>query len=455
MVTSPVKDASGNSQPPRVDTLYTGTIPPRQTSEYVFSGQEAQSGLLHSVIVTTEAKPGTYQAKLVSRSTGIMYQVELLAKQTREMNNAGVHPWTVQGDNKSHIVLFNYSKDEAKVGIFISSGTKIVWASEIFIAPQETREISINDLQREQIPDDQGRRIPLSLKNGVADWRTPFSGKVTGRLMVTSHDGAMARNYSCGTYYGVCNLLLWTYYQDILSGGELPMYGVTANYCDFNPNAPTRCVNGSPTSGSLYINWTVGATNIIALSSPSQSGASKPMLTGVSAGKGTASVEVIAGSCTGTGGGTPTVQQPNQIFVTQDVTGTVNCTFSSSARTITYTIEDSTGNPLTMAIPIHENVPVTTSSCNNGIVQTGTGCLLNNLYAPGTLDQFNDYLWAGCPSSSQVEPCGFTFQNQQWQYCPTGLPASSIGTVGTDKVGNVIISVDGNITSLIGTTFLP
>jgi hypothetical protein len=56
-VTTPVKDADGNSHPPLVNVLYRGTIPPHQTDEYVFSGQEAQSGLLHSVVVTTEAKP--------------------------------------------------------------------------------------------------------------------------------------------------------------------------------------------------------------------------------------------------------------------------------------------------------------------------------------------------------------------------------------------------------------
>jgi hypothetical protein len=112
--TTPAKDVSGNSQPPQLDMIRTVTTPPHQTVEYVFTGQEAQSGLLHSVIISTKGTPGTYQAKLVSRSTGTLYQVELLAEETLEMNNAGVHPWTIQGDTESHIVLFNHSKSDKK-----------------------------------------------------------------------------------------------------------------------------------------------------------------------------------------------------------------------------------------------------------------------------------------------------------------------------------------------------
>ena len=313
-VTSPVVDADGNSQPPMVNVLHTGTIPPHQTGEYVFSGQEAQNGLLHSVVVATEAKPGTYQAKLVSRSTGILYQVELLAKETREMNNAGIHPWSVQGDSKSHIVLFNHSKNNAKIGIFISAGSATLWASEMMLAASETREVSINQLQKEQIPDDHGRRIPISATEGVVDWRTPNSGEVTGRLMVTSQDRAMARNFSCGTYYGVCALYLSTYYTDIAVGGALPMYGASADYCNFNPNAPNRCINGTPMNGTVNYYWSVGTTSIIKLNTSSDEYKAEPTLKGVSPGSGYATVEAEAGSCTSTGGGNPSVGCLAQLY---------------------------------------------------------------------------------------------------------------------------------------------
>jgi hypothetical protein len=140
-LTSPAKDSAGNSQSPWLNLIHAGTIPPHHTGEYVFSGQEAQSGLLHSIVVSAQGKLGTYQAKLVSRSTGILYQVELLAKESLEMVNAGVHPWTLRGDTESHIVLFNHRKSDKKIGIFINAGSTL-WSSETVLAASETRAYS-------------------------------------------------------------------------------------------------------------------------------------------------------------------------------------------------------------------------------------------------------------------------------------------------------------------------
>ena len=397
-VTSPVKDAEGNSHPPLVNVLHTGTIPPHQTGEYVFSGQEAQNGLLHSVVVATEAKPGTYQAKLVSRSTGILYQVELLAKESREMNNAGVHPWTVQGDTKSHIILFNHSESSAKVGTFISSGAATAWAREIILAPSETREISINQLQTEQIPDDQGRRIPALLKDGVVDWRTPDSGKVTGRLMVTSRDSAMARNFSCGAFYGVCGLVFLVDSNFIAAGGDDQLYQATANYCDFNPNAPVKCVNGSPTSGSVYYAWSVGTTNIIALKSGQQD-TQKPMLHGVSGGTGYANVEVEAGSCTSTGGGDPTVQTPTSLPAVGSVYNNVatDCPAGQAgwSREAIRQLNDQNGNPMQIVTPIAESVTQVTNGLGLGTPTQHNG----NTNNVGQIGDILDFCTPLCPST--------------------------------------------------------
>jgi hypothetical protein len=354
--TTPAKDASGNGQPPMSDMIRTVTIPPHQTGEYVFNGQEAQSGLLHSVIVTTKGTPGTYQAKLVSRSTGILYQVELLAKESLDVNNSGVHPWTVQGDAESHIVLFNHSRRDRKVGVFINSDSTILWANEMILAASETREISINKLQSEQIPDDQGRRLPITTKEGVVDWKTPDSGDITGRLMVTSRDAAMARNFSCGVYYGACQLSFNTLALDIPVGGVLPMYSASANYCVFptvsNQNHP-RCTYGSPTSGTVYYNWNVGPTSIITLNGdgPSQS----PNLRGVSAGSGTATLTASAGGCQVTATGNPMVRMPTyfpniQTLNTEQLTSTTTPSCPSGQagwqREVIRQVEDQNGTAI-------------------------------------------------------------------------------------------------------------
>jgi hypothetical protein len=313
-VMSPVKDAKGNSHLPLLNPIHADTIPPHQTREYVFNGQEAQSGLLHSIVVTTKAEPGAFQAKLVSRSTGILYQVELLAKESLDMNNGGVHPWTLQKDTESHIVLFNHSKSDKKVGVFINAGPNIIWAKEMVLAASETREISINKLQSEQIPDDEGRYLPITAKEGTVDWRTPDNGDITGRLMVTSRDAAMARNFSCGNRFAMCQFALYTLASDIAVGDVLPMYNAVANYCSFNPNTPLNCSLYSPGgSGVANYSWNVGAASIITLNTSADQYLPKPNLQGVSSGTGTAVVTASGGGCTATGTGNPTVQVPGAL----------------------------------------------------------------------------------------------------------------------------------------------
>jgi hypothetical protein len=294
-LTSPVKDKEGNTHPPALSSVHSGFVPPHQTEEYVFSGQEAQSGLLHSVVVTTDTKPGSYQAKLVSRSTGRLYQVELLAKEALDMNNTGVHPWTLEGDTESHIVLFNHTKRDRKVGIFISAGS-ILWSSETILAPSETREVSINKLQREEITDDNGLHLPRSIKEGVVNWMTPDSGDVTGRLMVTSRETGMARNFSCGSYTGACQLLFQTLALNIPVGQAQSMYSAYANFCSFpavsNQNHP-RCTYGNATAGTAYYTWTAAPTSVITLNSLGDESVPTPMFKGISPGNGTATVEAL------------------------------------------------------------------------------------------------------------------------------------------------------------------
>jgi hypothetical protein len=350
--TTPAKDASGNSQPPQLDMIRTMTIPSHQTGEYVFSGQEAQSGLLHSVIVTTKSTPGTYQAKLVSRSTGTLYQVELLAKETLEMNNSGVHPWTIQGDTESHIVLFNHSKSDKKVGIFINAGSTTLWSSETVLAASETREVSINKLLKDQIPDDHGRLLPLTAKEGVVDWMSPESGDVTGRLMVTSRTAAMARNFSCGTYKSECGLNFYTYYTNIGEGYTLQMYEGAAEIC-INTQ-PLQCSNTNATNGTVNYNWNVGASTIITLNASSEQTKQSPMLLGVSQGSGTATVTAYAGSCQSSGGGSPTVGKDAPLLSSSctagsggnltDSWGVIGCSLSALTYVLSSSESCTTGN---------------------------------------------------------------------------------------------------------------
>lgn len=151
-----------------------------------------------------------------------------------------------------------------------------------------------------------------------------------------------------------------------------------------------------------------------------------------------------------------TVQVPDHLVVSQDTTSTPNCPSGKhvSLRQINYLIEDPSNTPIATNPRIRENVPTNiVSSCTNSVVQTGATCTSTFNFLGGGVGSFTDVLSAGCPGATTPTPCGFTFQNQQWQWCsPNGN--TSIGTIGKDTVTNSLITVNGNVLGFSpGTTF--
>jgi hypothetical protein len=80
--------AAGNSPEKRV--LRQLTIDPRRTVEFALSDSTSQSGLLQSVIVESDRQPGEVLGKVVSRSDGSLYEIELLGKDQLDQNNGGI-----------------------------------------------------------------------------------------------------------------------------------------------------------------------------------------------------------------------------------------------------------------------------------------------------------------------------------------------------------------------------
>jgi hypothetical protein len=145
----------------------------------------------------------------------------------------------------------------------------------------------------------------------------------------------------------------------------------------------------------------------------------------------------------------------DHLLVLSDSTQTQNCGSNPSTllRQITYEIKDQNNNQLLTVISMRENVPFTVSSCNGSIVHNGTSCTLNTSLLPNVLSEFTDFLSPGCPNSSTNSPCGFTFANQQWQWCPSSAAPQSMGTIGPVKAQNTLINVDGSLFFTPGTVF--
>jgi hypothetical protein len=133
---APVSSAPGDS--PEKVTIRQLTIAPRRSVELALSDAVSQSGLLQSLFVETDKKPGEVLGKAVSRSDGNLYELELLEKDQMDENNGGIHPWSVEGDSESHLLLFNYSTKARVFGVGISNGV-ILWDKKYTLARNETR----------------------------------------------------------------------------------------------------------------------------------------------------------------------------------------------------------------------------------------------------------------------------------------------------------------------------
>jgi hypothetical protein len=131
----------------------------------------------------------------------------------------------------------------------------------------------------------------------------PDSGEGTGRLMVTSHSRALARNFSCGQFIVVCG-------GDWYSGNGLQVGEFSNDVAWFIPQycdefSPSQCTGGSPvSSGSANFNWySVGGSTVARLNSSSDQYVSDPNIYGVGPGTGYANIQATAGSCSAYGGG--------------------------------------------------------------------------------------------------------------------------------------------------------
>ena len=360
--------------------------------------------------------------------------------------------WSTGNGDDTMVTMWNPA-DEEQSFIF-----RIVFAGGhydrlVTLGPRATYMFDVSEIMAAPGPDLEGNATPPGTQEGSAEI---LGIEADNQSILVAVDSS------------VYNVRKATCYQQCTTCNGTTSYLVAAS--------PFNVGVGSTASEQLQAQWNTGTeynyTSGATWNSSNTSVATVPSpgeAQGVSGGNFTLSayisnIPIYANDCSpspecpingGGGGQAPGDSQvPDGIEVANDVTQTVYCPapFHAQGRTITYTILSGT-TPMADPVPIYENVPPTTSTCTVIPVQTGSTCTPNNQYQPETTNQFNDYLIA-CPGASSPNPCGFTFANQQWQYCtPTG-GKSSIGTVGEDTVLNTGVTVDGNSTSLpIGTTF--
>ena len=73
--------------------------------------------------------------------------------------NGGGHPWSIQPGTASTLLLFNHSADTTRrFNVLIGTEKAEQWQKCYYLAPLETKAISINEIVEKQMADERGTR---------------------------------------------------------------------------------------------------------------------------------------------------------------------------------------------------------------------------------------------------------------------------------------------------------
>ena len=249
--------------------LATLTIPPSSSRMVPLGGMSSNLDWQNSFIVHSTGLPGDVISKMMFKSSSSLPNIELVGKDEDHLSNAGDHPWSVENGMRSILVLFNYGTSAKEVTVRIASGMDI-WLKIYTLQPNETRTISINKILRARLPDMNGHVLSATLLNGELGWWAPSSGppRVTGRVVQLDPSGTMARNFSCPSVNGLCDITM-SLSSLLLTTDDPEGIGGSPTYCEYQA-PPTGCPNdnlSTPTQASLNWSWTSANTNIAQITS--------------------------------------------------------------------------------------------------------------------------------------------------------------------------------------------
>src|SRR5437879_5140627 len=130
-------------------------------------------------------------------------RVELLDKDQKHTENAGLHPWSLENGSESTLLLFNHYPTAEQFDVSIAAG-HVAWQKSYTLRAFETLALSLRQLQLEQTKSDNGKVLPRTAESGQISWFNTKGPQGTGRILISNRDIQMARSFSCGSYFELC-----------------------------------------------------------------------------------------------------------------------------------------------------------------------------------------------------------------------------------------------------------
>ena len=246
--TAEVLLADSSSGAPKVTSIAQTSIPAYSTKTLRLSGATG-SGVQNSITVKADGQPGDVQVHLFAGEAGTERRVEMLAKDAKDNHNGGNHPWSIANGDESTLLLHNPTATQQIFEVQISSGPA-KWKEVYTLAPSETKAVSINNLIQQETKDHTGRTLPKTIGSGEVQWFTSVGASGVGRLLVSNQGSALARNYSCTTYYNMCSATFGSNnFLDTVYDTDAFYSAIVPTVCtEYSPNS---CYQNQPVSTYL------------------------------------------------------------------------------------------------------------------------------------------------------------------------------------------------------------
>jgi hypothetical protein len=176
----------------------------REATTVSLADLQGDPGLRNSFIVSSDAAPGDVAVSMASNAGDGEGEVELLGKDSAQSENMGAHPWSIAGGNESTLLLFNHTDQKQNTVVTVFSN-KSLRRERMKLGPFETIALSISDVIRNNISDDQREILGTDPVEGEIQWTMGQDKTITGRLLVSNKIASMARNFSCQSYNVLCS----------------------------------------------------------------------------------------------------------------------------------------------------------------------------------------------------------------------------------------------------------
>jgi hypothetical protein len=278
------------------------SVPAHKTRELVLSSLQGDPTLQNSFVIESDGSPGDLIAKFVAKGNSQLHELELQAKDEAEMANAGAHPWSIEGNTDSTLLLFNHSTTPQTFTVTVS-GLGFEWQKEYELESMQTEAIGIRELIQEQVEDDKGNTLPKNATSGEAGWLVTNFAKGSGRLLQSDRLVGMARNFSCGYSGLLCGSSVVFDYTTLADGGIAEFADITGLTC--TSGEPNACSGQQTGTANFTTKWVSLSTNIASISGSSTS---PPVnLSGVAVGTSQVNGHISSEYCQSGGGGTASV----------------------------------------------------------------------------------------------------------------------------------------------------